>query len=138
MKIKIEAHDDKHNSAKTHVFITLENGSVWYNQGINGELFYSSWEHCNEQFGYLEYYQGDGHVNWRVDDQRPHPIVVGCTYQDWRNQKYRQCEVLRITNKRARIAYELPTCDVEAWVPVVRYGDQVITSRQRKFEHYMS
>ena len=48
---------DDHNPAKSHVFRIYPSRNVYYNQAINGALFYSKFEICRHGHGYYHYFQ---------------------------------------------------------------------------------
>ena len=48
--------NDQHNPFKQHVFKLYRDHHLYYNQSINGCLFYRKFERCNRQHGCYEYF----------------------------------------------------------------------------------
>jgi len=78
--------NDLHNPFKQHVFRVYKDHHVYYNQAINGVLFYSSFERTRRGDGYHEYLAANRKVGrhvavaeYREERERKHRIGVGTT-----------------------------------------------------------
>jgi len=128
--MKIEHHVDKVNTAKQHLFITVDDGSVWYNQAICGQVFYQKWSLACDT-GYVSYYSGDGVLAKRGRRRSaPKEIEMGSCFLKFINQADRECQVAEINRTRTRVEYELPRAGlVNHWMPIAKFNGKTFVSR---------